>query len=103
MELIDKKPLLRSLVDWQMSNFTKVGHEREYNLLDSIIKGIENAPTVEAKEVAHGKWIYGKNHGEFVEAECSACNGLLLVKWYDKLSEYNYCPNCGCDMRTSAE
>lgn len=64
---------------------------------------LEAVPTVEAKEVAHGKWIYGKNHGEFVEAECSACNGLLLVKWYDKLSEYNYCPKCGADMRTSAE
>jgi hypothetical protein len=64
---------------------------------------IKDAPTVETKEVVHGKWIFGKNHGEFVEAECSACNGLLLVKWYDKLSEYNYCPRCGAGMRTSAE
>ena len=51
MELIDKKPLIRHLVDWQMEQFAEVGHEREFNLLDLIIKGIENEPTVEAKEV----------------------------------------------------
>ena len=64
-----------------------------------IEKKVRSIPTAEVKEVVHGEWIFGKDHGEFVEAECSACNGLLLVKWYDKLSEYNYCPKCGADMR----
>lgn len=97
MELIDKKTLLRSLVDWQMSNFVKVGHEREYNLLDSIIKGIENVPTVEAKEVVHGKWIGNT---------CSAC----CLNWDENMVNNaddwgyfepmpNFCPNCGADMR----
>ena len=54
-------------------------------------------PTIDP--VKHGKWEFGKSHEEFVEAECTACGGMLLVKWYDKLSEYNYCPRCGADMR----
>ena len=69
----------------------------------SVKRVVAQQPTVEAVPVVHGEWVFGKNHGEFVEAECSACNGVLLVKWYEKLSEYNYCPNCGADMRTSAK
>ena len=95
MELIDKKPLLRSLVNWQMSNFAEVGHEREYNLLDSIIKGIENEPTVEVKEVVHREWI---EHGEDTKGnnpiECPMSRYL-----YARLYPKNFCPNCGADMR----
>lgn len=53
----------------------------------------------ERVETVHGEWIFGKNHGEFVEAECSHCKGLLLVKWYDEIGKYRFCPNCGADMR----
>ena len=102
MDLIDKKPLLVSLVDWQMGQFAVVGHEREYNLLDSIIKGIENVPTVEAKEVVHGEWIEvkprGYTHYSKGYAECSSCNEIVWSGW-----EMNFCPHCGADMRTSAE
>ena len=48
--------------------------------------------------VVHGRWKFGKNHGEFVETECTACGSLLLVKWIDELSNYRYCPNCGARM-----
>lgn len=103
MELIDKKPLLISLVDWQMSNFTEVGHEREFNLLDSIIKCIENEPTVEAKEIVHGEWIdtqHDYHNGFYRNAHvCSNCNDYYTTE-YDDLF---FCPRCGADMRTSAE
>ena len=46
----------------------------------------------------HGRWVVGKDHGEFGEAKCTACGGILLVKWSDRLSEYRYCPNCGARM-----
>ena len=99
MELIDKKPLIRHLVDWQMEQFAEVGHERELNLLDLIIKGIENEPTVEAKEVVHGKWIYN----EYYTWECGNCGFHPFKGFIPKEPGFNYCPNCGCDMRTSAE
>ena len=99
MELIDKKPLIRHLVDWQMEQFAEVGHEREFNLLDLIIKGIENEPTVEAKEVVHGNWIL-RHIGAGHMWECSVCHKRpdIYVK-----KDTNFCPHCGADMRTSAE
>ena len=50
-------------------------------------------------EPVRGEWVFGKNHGDFVEAECTACKGLLLVKWYDEIDRFRFCPNCGADMR----
>lgn len=55
-------------------------------------------PTIEAEPVKYGKWEFGKRREEFVEAECTACGGVLLVKWYSELSVYKYCPNCGARM-----
>lgn len=101
MELIDKKPLIRHLVDWQMEQFAEVGHEREFNLLDLIIKGIENEPTVEAKEVVHGEWVRTKFASEYICSNCQALTYAELTRTGYK--NFNFCPNCGCDMRTSAE
>ena len=44
-DLISRSDLVRHLVNWQMESFSKVGHEKEYNLLDMIIRGVENEPT----------------------------------------------------------
>jgi len=53
---------------------------------------IDNAPTIEAEPVRHGKWI------EYPTADgmnqCSNC-GVL------RFGESNYCPNCGAKMRKS--
>ena len=58
---------------------------------------IEDAPTVEAKEVVHAKWIDGC---------CSNCGAYIPTDslWdYISEKECNFCYFCGCDMRTSAE
>ena len=60
---------------------------------------IMNAPTVEAKEVVHGKWIYN----EYYTWECGNCGFHPFKGFIPKEPGFNYCPNCGCDMRTSAE
>ena len=57
---------------------------------------IADAPTVDAVEVVHGRWLY--SHTEAFTEECSQCG--FCVPWDDgMLHEYNYCPNCGADMR----
>lgn len=99
MELIDKKPLIRHLVDWQMEQFAEVGHEREFNLLDLIIKGIENEPTVEAKEVVHAKW----GHLGSDEWCCTECGYVISTEGSWEKPKANFCEECGADMRTSAE
>lgn len=46
----------------------------------------------------HGRWEMKGSKEEFVVYECTVCESQLLVKWYDKLSFYRYCPNCGAKM-----
>lgn len=68
--------------------------------LDGMVKALKEAPTIDPESLRpHGKWEFGKSHGDFVEAECSNCRGLLLVKWYDEIDKYRYCPNCGAVMQ----
>lgn len=43
VDLINREHLLRNMRDWQME-YADIDHEREYNFLELIIKGIENEP-----------------------------------------------------------
>ena len=43
MELINREYFLKNMRDWQLE-FADIEHKREYNLLDMIIKGVENEP-----------------------------------------------------------
>ena len=71
--------------------------------IDSMKEIIEEQPTVEAKEVVHGKWIDTQpdyHNGFYRNAHvCSNCNDYYTTE-YDDLF---FCPRCGADMRTSAE
>ena len=46
----------------------------------------------EILERKHGEWIYKQMKGQF----CSVCDMQSVWK-------YNYCPNCGADMRERRE
>ena len=64
----------------------------------------EDIPTVDAGEVVHGEWVC-KDLDNFrkVEVKCSEC-GWIGIENYDSYvdpSDFNYCPNCGADMRGS--
>lgn len=75
-----------------------------YFAFEIFIELIESEPTIDPDTLRpHGEWKFGKNHGEFVEATCTVCDGILLVKWYDELSHFRFCPNCGADMRGEKE
>lgn len=64
---------------------------------------IANAPTVDAVEVVHGRWIVGAVEVDhpFLEFEsvwrdvhqCSICK-----EYFDVSDARNYCPNCGAKM-----
>ena len=85
-------------------------------------KFIENAPTVDAVPVVHGRWILTANE-EYsnyrwnVTAECSECHhskGEIYAGFFtgfptdlarevvldnaEKVKLDNYCPNCGAKM-----
>ena len=61
--------------------------------------------SLNAVPVKRGKWEYGEDESGYDGYYCSTCFGH--VRWYGKVGEqsinfikkYNYCPNCGADMR----
>ena len=59
--------------------------------LGSAFGVIENFPSVDVREVVHGKWLLNDMNG-FKIFDCSNC-GIHIE------AQFNYCPNCGADMR----
>ena len=59
--------------------------------LDCIIEeAIDNAPTIEAAPVVHGRWDD--------ECRCTVC-GWYGEDWYKRDAyHFDYCPNCGAKM-----
>ena len=59
-------------------------------------KDIENAPTADVRENVHGMYIKNAD----CEYTCSICGIVFDDFLFDKKPPFNYCPNCGADMRT---
>lgn len=72
------------------------------DVLKMVAGWLNEAPTVDAVEVVHGRWFM--RGGIF---RCSECDSKALLKLDGNVGgcrEYthfrsNYCPNCGADMR----
>ena len=63
-----------------------------------ILKVIAQAPTVDAVEVVHGRWV-----DEYPYVRCSECNAEWVnCRTDNEPSLFYYCPNCGADMRGNA-
>jgi hypothetical protein len=67
-------------------------------------KLMEEAPTVDAVEVVHGRWINSKGEIVPLDEGCpvSSCNCNVCGEWLTASDEYacigKYCPNCGAKM-----
>lgn len=62
-------------------------------------QAINNAPTIEAEPIKQGRWIFTPDHREGI---CSNCQYKIFGRPYQNtymIVPYNYCPNCGADMR----
>lgn len=53
---------------------------------------IDDVPTADVAPVVHGEWVDNLN--------CSECG---VLKRDDRDWIYNFCPNCGADMRKAVE
>lgn len=61
---------------------------------NGVVNIIENAPTVDAVEVVHGRWIDRPTvKGQVYCSECAT-----LEKATDSNYRSRYCPNCGAKM-----
>lgn len=86
IELIDKDKAINALIPIMCE------HSIEEDVQSEIILCLLNVPTVEAKPVAHGEWIESKGVNYWFAHTCSICGEFEDF-------EYNFCPNCGADMR----
>ena len=66
------------------------------------IADIENAPTIEAEPVKHGRWEERDRSGIAIRGfmVCSRCGVMMPVASVSRycLSRLNFCPNCGAKM-----
>lgn len=76
------------------SDIMMLPHNGDMISSDEVEQAIRDAPTVDAVEVVHGRWVGVEFDTVFV---CSNCG--LVVGW--ELS--NYCPNCGAKMDGDAD
>lgn len=87
-DLISRSALLKSI--WEVSTSPL----NEWDTI-GVLNIVNKQPTVEAKEVVHGEWIYN----EYYTWECGNCGFHPFKGFIPKEPGFNYCPNCGCDMR----
>lgn len=62
--------------------------------LDAALCAVIDLPSAKP-ERKNGRWVYYSKDLGFSH-KCSNCNFTIREQWVDL---YNYCPNCGCDMR----
>lgn len=63
---------------------------------------IDDIPTADVRENVRGEWL-SKNLDNFRKYEviCSVCGARFIGNYdaYDEPYDFNFCPNCGADMR----
>lgn len=66
-----------------------------------VLNAIDKMPSADVAEVKHGEWINKRTMVHDGEFYCSACDFVLDT--FMQAVFYNYCPNCGADMRERKE
>lgn len=82
MRLIDADALMELIKDTD---------SYRYGYIDA--DDIQDAPTIDAVPVVHGKWIDG-----MFEPYCSECDADALNNVYGQSVRSRYCPHCGTKM-----
>lgn len=102
MRLIDAERL-RALIVAMYEPFPNICN------VNVVLTAIDNAPTIEAEPLKHGRWIL-IGRGRITKSrdlKCSVCGNYFRV--YDDVTlnagrgDANFCPNCGADMREGGE
>lgn len=81
-------------VDFQDS-IDNVNASAEAGRIRRLIKELPSADAVERK---HGKWIWQLADNGWADNICSVC-GYTINDDIHVHVDYNFCPNCGADMK----
>lgn len=89
-KLIDREPLLEAMRDCEA-----VTHSVGYSDMIAII---EDIPTIDAKPVRHGRWIFGSS-----KTSCWMTCSICCKSQSGQTATFSYCPNCGARMDGGAD
>lgn len=59
---------------------------------------IDDIPTADVRKNVKGEWLSGDCMG----ASCSKCDEYFSFRTFNEVHSFNFCPNCGADMRGEA-
>ena len=106
-DLISREALIETIGKLKVDYYVDMnGKHNPIEQANKIINCIEDAPTVEAVPVVHGEWL--DFYGDYSTAECDQCAECYEVspdsepkkEYFEAFKQcYNFCPNCGADMR----
>ena len=94
MDVMEKLPSKKRLIDAN-ALIKEANADGAYGYVDA--KQIADAPTIDAVEVVHGRWLgWGKSGTPTYEnyGTCSVCGEDAEIYTEHR----NYCPNCGAKM-----
>lgn len=63
------------------------------------IKIIRDIPVTDVQPAKRGRWINVDTLKESKHWKCSCCKGMIETAHCCYDCYYNYCPNCGADMK----
>ena len=93
-DYIDRDKAIKEVLEWA----TELNHPTMLVKEDAI--GIlKMMPSADVRENVRGEWIRGDAEKLQGAARCSACGGTC----YKGRHYFNFCPNCGADMRGESD
>ena len=100
MRLIDADAIVKRLKEWFCKNCNNYNWVKcRACEMDDALSAIDDAPTVDAVPVKHGRWKLVKAGGEnypFWDSVCSICNWKTTR--VGGCDHYRFWPNCGAVM-----
>ena len=95
-EYIEREALERSLNERLNRLFKLHGrHDHYVQGFDDCVGRVEEFPAADVVQVRHEKWGVNVGMNFFKERNCPVCKKRIESNFW------NYCPNCGTDMRGS--
>lgn len=73
---------------------------------EEVEQAIKDAPTVDAVEVVHGRWVFGELDIMGQPVRCSVCgwgSDMVNRAMWLQYDGHKFCGNCGADMRGTAD
>ena len=100
MKVANEKRLIDVLAEIRKIQEVLAEHQAQadslaYRVFESVKTALEQAPTVDAVEVVHGRWEKAEYYGWI---RCDKCKDVYIEEGCLGNGKWNYCPHCGAKM-----